>query len=80
MMPNLSSDKVVSSFLTTNNDIMMATYTTSVLKLLVHLHKLINNRIVYKENVDGDSAKKPEAKKEVKEEPKKENTEAMKDS
>lgn len=68
LMPNLSSEKVIKSFLTTNNDVMMSTYISSITRVLVYLHKLINNRIAYKETVEAETKKdsKKEEKKEEK--------------
>ena len=76
LMPNLNSEKVIKSFLTSNNDVMLSTYIASVSATVLNLHKLINNRLAYMESTDeaktvDKNVKKVEGKKEEKKDEKK---------
>jgi len=49
LLPNLSGEKTVRSFSVMTNEMMQTIYVASIIRTIVALHKLINNRIDNKE-------------------------------
>ena len=56
MLPNLQLDTMISSFSVKSNDYMYVLYVSSLIKSIISLHSLINNRIHNKE-LEIDKAK-----------------------
>ena len=77
LLPNLNVEELVQAFAVKTNDMMLAIYLASVIRAVVALHNLIDNRIVNKEkerasdevaaNKDKEGAAKKEEGKENKE-------------
>ena len=44
MLPNLNVDELVKSFAAQTNDMMLAIYLSSIIRSIIALHNLINNR------------------------------------
>jgi 26S proteasome regulatory subunit N8 len=70
LLPNLNTDELVKSMLIKTNDMQMAIYLASLIRTVIALHDLVNNKILYGEE-DGI----PTEKKIVQEEKKQETTE-----
>ena len=49
LLPNLNMEELVRAFAVKTNDMMLAIYLASVIRAVVALHNLIDNRIVNKE-------------------------------
>lgn len=70
LLPNLSGEKTVRSFSVKTNEVMQTIYVTSIVRTIMALHKLINNKIDNKrielnlEKMKNALANKEEAKKE----------------
>lgn len=72
LLPNLAGEKTVRSFSVKTNEMMQTIYTASIIRTIMALHKLINNKIDNKAvTIEAErreqekllnSAKKPEAK------------------
>ncbi len=48
-MPDISSEDKIKAFLTKNNDTTFVIYVCSIIRAIVSLHNLIDNRIMNKE-------------------------------
>merc|ERR1711998_560577 len=83
LLPNLSMDSMVKAFSVKTNDMMVVIYVASMIRSVIALHNLVNNKI---ENKDAEAkkvkekeqAKEDQAKKEKEEKEKKEKEEADK--
>ena len=62
MLPNLGYDEIIKSFNVKTNDFMHMTYVCSLIWSIIALHNLINNKIVYNNEIE----KEFKAKKNVK--------------
>eukprot|EP01104_Vermistella_antarctica_P018808 TRINITY_DN7114_c0_g1_i1.p1 TRINITY_DN7114_c0_g1~~TRINITY_DN7114_c0_g1_i1.p1 ORF type:complete len:379 (-),score=142.99 TRINITY_DN7114_c0_g1_i1:87-1055(-) len=49
LLPNISTEQMVSSFAVKNNDMMLAVYVSSLIRSIVALHNLINNKLANRE-------------------------------
>ena len=67
MLPNLKVDSTVRSFSVKTNDYLHVVYVASLIRAVVSLHSLINNKIATKE-IETDNAKTAEEAKKKKEE------------
>jgi len=70
LMPNLNAEEVVRSFAIKTNDMMLAIYVSSLIRSIIALHNLINNKISNRtlETTDDDVGAREETKiKEVQE-------------
>lgn len=65
LLPNLQLDTMISSFSVKSNDYMYVIYVSSMIKSIISLHSLINNRIHNKEQ-EIDKAKEDKEKEEEK--------------
>lgn len=65
LLPNLSIDSMIKAFAVKNNDMMMVIYVSSLIRSVIALHNLINNKI---ENKDAEvkQTKEKEAKEQAK--------------
>merc|ERR1719487_1520702 len=80
LLPNLNVEELVAAFATKTNDMMLAIYLSSIIRAVVALHNLVDNRLVNKEKERAsDEASKKEEKKEGKEGEKKEAAKEAKD-
>ena len=59
MLPNLKVDTVVKNFSVKTNDYMHVVYVSTLIRSVISLHNLINNKIATKE-IETDNAKKEE--------------------
>merc|ERR1712137_611738 len=67
LLPNLNVEELVKAFAVKTNDMMLAVYLLSIIRSVVALHNLINNKIHNKEKeaaADREKEKKEEDKKE----------------
>lgn len=66
LLPNLNVEELVKAFAVKTNDMMLAIYLASVIRSIVALHNLIDNRIVNKEKerASDEAAAKKDDKKE----------------
>ena len=64
MLPNLQLDTMISSFSVKSNDYMYVLYVSSLIKSIISLHSLINNRIHNKETEIEKAQKEKEAEEE----------------
>eukprot|EP00521_Asterionellopsis_glacialis_P006346 CAMPEP_0195282500 /NCGR_PEP_ID=MMETSP0707-20130614/1341_1 /TAXON_ID=33640 /ORGANISM="Asterionellopsis glacialis, Strain CCMP134" /LENGTH=348 /DNA_ID=CAMNT_0040341471 /DNA_START=25 /DNA_END=1071 /DNA_ORIENTATION=+ len=71
LLPNLNTDELVRSMLIKTNDMHMAIYLSSLIRSVIALHDLVNNKIQYNDD-DGVVTPEPAAEKDKKEEEKKE--------
>ena len=73
MLPNLQIDEMIKSFSVKSNDYMYVLYVSSLIKSVISLHSLINNKIYNKETEieDAENKKKEEEEKKRLEEEKK---------
>ena len=62
LLPNLNTEELVSAFAVKTNDMMLAIYLSSVIRAIVALHNLVDNRLVNKEK---ERAADEKAKKEA---------------
>eukprot|EP01094_Clydonella_sp_ATCC50884_P015032 TRINITY_DN2560_c0_g1_i1.p1 TRINITY_DN2560_c0_g1~~TRINITY_DN2560_c0_g1_i1.p1 ORF type:complete len:330 (-),score=120.54 TRINITY_DN2560_c0_g1_i1:125-1114(-) len=69
LMPNLNADEVVRSFAIKTNDMMLAIYLSSLIRSIIALHNLINNKISNRklETADEDAKKAEEEIKDTQE-------------
>lgn len=82
LLPNLAGEKMVRSFSIKSNDMMLTLYTSAIIRTILALHKLINNKRDNKAaelEAEKREMAKIEAKKEAAKESKKEGAEEMKD-
>lgn len=49
LLPNLNVEELVKAFAVKTNDMMLAIYLSSVIRAIVALHNLVNNRLVNKD-------------------------------
>jgi len=59
LLPNLKVDTVVKNFSVKTNDYMHVVYVSTLIRSVISLHNLINNKIATKE-IETDNAKKEE--------------------
>jgi len=78
LLPNLKIEEVVSSFSSKTNDQMHMIYVSSLIKSVITLHNLINNKISTKEIETENQRKEEELRKKKEEEAKKKVEEALK--
>lgn len=65
LLPNLNTEEMVRSILIKTNDMQLAIYLSALIRSVIALHDLINNRIRYGENgTDMEEEKKEETEKE----------------
>merc|ERR1712004_892082 len=57
LLPNLKVEEMVSSFSVKSNDYMYVIYVSALIRSILSLHDLINNKIKAKE-IEADNAKK----------------------
>jgi 26S proteasome regulatory subunit N8 len=62
LLPNLNTEDLVRSFIVKTNDMHMAIYLSALIRSVIALHDLVNNRIQYGQ--DGMDMEKEEEKKE----------------
>ena len=69
LLPNLNVDELVKAFATKTNDMMLSIYLASIIRAVVALHNLVDNRLVNKEKerASDEAAKKKDEKKDDKE-------------
>mmetsp|Transcript_19199 Transcript_19199/g.48538 ORF Transcript_19199/g.48538 Transcript_19199/m.48538 type:complete len:109 (-) Transcript_19199:70-396(-) len=82
LLPNLNVEELVRAFSVKTNDMMLVIYISSLVRSVVALHNLINNKLTLKEaelESDKDKAKKKEDDKKKEEEKKKVDKEEGKD-
>lgn len=77
LLPNFSAEGVITQFSVKTNDYMYVLYVTSLIKSVISLHTLINNKISNKDQQIEEKEKKEE-KKEKKEEEKEKEKESEK--
>mmetsp|Transcript_3631 Transcript_3631/g.8665 ORF Transcript_3631/g.8665 Transcript_3631/m.8665 type:complete len:339 (-) Transcript_3631:61-1077(-) len=64
LLPNLNTEEMVRSILIKTNDMQLAIYLSALIRSVIALHDLINNRIRYGENgIDMEEEKKEETEK-----------------
>merc|ERR1711966_170158 len=78
LMPNLNVEELVRSFSVKTNDMMLAIYLSSLIRSVIALHNLINNKIALKDAENGSSEE--EKKKDAKKDDKKEESKDSKDA
>lgn len=61
LLPNLSIDAMIKAFAVKTNDMMMVIYVSSLIRSVIALHNLINNKIENKDNEAKQAKKKEEA-------------------
>ena len=66
MLPNLQIDEIIKSFSVKSNDYMYVLYVSSLIKSVISLHSLINNKIHNKEQEAEVLLKDKEAEEEKK--------------
>lgn len=52
LLPNLNYEEIIKSFNVKTNDFMHMTYVCSLIRSIVSLHNLINNKIVYNSEIE----------------------------
>ena len=67
LLPNLNTEELVKSMLIKTNDMQMAIYLSSLIRTVIALHDLVNNKILYGEE-DGIPTEKKVAEEEKKQE------------
>jgi len=65
-LPNLQIDEMMKAFSVKSNDYMYVLYVSSMIKSVISLHTLINNKIQYKETEIEEQQKAKEAEEEKK--------------
>lgn len=67
LLPNLNTDDLVRSFLTKTNDMHMAIYLSALIRSVIALHDLVNNKIMYGQEDTGEEKKEdaPVGKKKI---------------
>jgi 26S proteasome regulatory subunit N8 len=83
LLPNLNTDELVTSFLTKTNDMHMAIYLSALIRSVVALHDLVNNKIMYGQEDTGEEKKEDapvgkKATKKIEEDKKKDDKKASK--
>ena len=63
MLPNLNVEELVKSFTIQTNDNLMVIYLSSLIRSVIALHNLINNKLVNKEHERGDVSGKEKKEK-----------------
>lgn len=66
LLPNLQIDEIIQSFSVKSNDYMYILYVSSLIKSVISLHGLINNKIHNKEQEEENLKKEKEAEEEKK--------------
>ena len=66
LIPNLTNTELAQAFLSKSNDTHLIIYLSSLVRSVISLHDLVNNKIKYKDidEIDGESKKKKEETKE----------------
>ena len=70
LLPNLNQEEIIKNFSVKTNDYMHMTYVCSLIRSVISLHNLINNKIVYNQgfsDLTKEKKKKVEGEKEKKE-------------
>jgi 26S proteasome regulatory subunit N8 len=70
LLPNLNVDTLMQAFAVKTNDAMLAIYLSSIIRAVIALHNLINNKLANKEkeaSADTEKEKKDEKKDDKKE-------------
>jgi len=84
LLPNLKVEEIVRSFSVKTNDYMHVIYVSSLIRSVISLHNLINNKITTKdieiENQKKDKEREEELRKRKEEESRKKVEEALKKS
>merc|ERR1711865_701995 len=66
LLPNLNMDAMVRSFFVKMNDMHLVLYVSSIVRSIIVLHKLLNNKLKYRDtdlfSGDGDASKEEEKK------------------
>jgi len=66
LLPNLNMDAMVRSFFVKTNDMHLVLYVSSIVRSIIVLHKLLNNKLKYRDtdlfSGDGDASKEEEKK------------------
>lgn len=70
LLPNLGYDEIIKSFNVKTNDFMHMTYVCSLIWSIIALHNLINNKIVYNNEIEKEfkakeNVKQPKPKEEA---------------
>merc|ERR1712129_640908 len=79
LMPNLNQDALVESMLVKTNDYHLAVYCASLVRCIIALHELVNNKIQNKRLEDEEEAKQNAPPEEKSEEKKDEGAEEKRD-
>ena len=66
MLPNLQIEEMMKAFSVKSNDYMYVLYVSSLIKSVISLHNLINNKIHNKEQEEEQAKKEKEAEDEKK--------------
>ena len=72
LLPNLNYDEIIKSFNVKTNDFMHMTYVCSLIRSIISLHNLINNKLTYNSDLDKEIKNKESAKLKPAEQPKEE--------
>mmetsp|Transcript_16039 Transcript_16039/g.23599 ORF Transcript_16039/g.23599 Transcript_16039/m.23599 type:complete len:336 (+) Transcript_16039:58-1065(+) len=59
LLPNLNTDELVRAMLVKTNDMHMAIYLSSLIRSIIALHDLVNNKIQYGEQEEAEGESKP---------------------
>jgi len=78
LLPNLKVDSVVKNFSVKTNDYMHVVYVSTLIRSVISLHNLINNKIATKEIEVENSKKEEEFRKKKEEESRKKVEDALK--
>lgn len=62
LLPNLNYDEIIKSFNVKTNDFMHMTYVCSLIRSIISLHNLINNKLTYNSDLDKEIKSKEAAK------------------
>jgi len=79
LLPNLNTDSLVKALLVKTNDMYLVIYLSSLIRTVIALHDLVNNKIKFMEGEDDGTDKTKHKKKPAKEELKKEDAEEKKE-
>ena len=71
LLPNLNVEELVRAMMMKTNDMHLVIYLSSLIRCVVALHDLVNNKIQFTETEDGLVKKEESKEKETKEEEKK---------
>lgn len=77
LLPNLNVDELVSSMLVKTNDMHMVIYLSALIRSVLALHDLVNNKIRYNLDGDGEEKKEGTASADAANEDKKEDSDAV---